>query len=108
MAKIAGEKRLLNAAGNIDFLLHALALAFANNEAGIVQRASGVGSESVQDLSVKFRESGGASGIEIEDAERMSKRRRAAGIGSTGAVDGKQRDDDDGAEGRETKTRKTI
>jgi hypothetical protein len=46
-AEIAREKRLLNVAGNVDLLLESLALAFAFDEAGIIENAGGVGRQGV-------------------------------------------------------------
>jgi len=55
-AEIAREQRLLNVAGDIDFLLESLAFALSFNEAGIVKDARGVGGESIENLAVEFGE----------------------------------------------------
>ena len=56
VAKILREKSLLNVAGNADFLLEALALALAFDQAGIIENACGVGGEGVQNLAVELGE----------------------------------------------------
>ena len=53
-AKIAGKQRLLNVAGDIHFLLHALAFTLAFHQARVIQNAGGIGGERVQNLAVEF------------------------------------------------------
>ena len=53
-AEIARQQRLLNVARDIDFLLHALAFAFAFDEAGIIENAGGVGGQGVENLAIEF------------------------------------------------------
>ena len=52
LAKIFGQQRLLNIARDINFLLHALAFAFALHQPRIVQNAGRVCRQRVQNLPV--------------------------------------------------------
>src|SRR5439155_11067097 len=53
--EIAREQRLLNVARNVDLLFEALALAFAFDEARVVQNSRGVRGERIQDRSEERR-----------------------------------------------------
>ena len=68
----AGEKGLLNVAGDAEFLLQPLPLTFVFDQARVVQDAGGFDRQRVQDLALEFGESGGAAGIQIDDAEKLS------------------------------------
>src|SRR3977135_1574602 len=98
-AEIAGEKGLLDVAGDIDLLLEALAFALAFDEAGIVENAGGVGCQGVQDLTVESRESSRTARIQIEDAEEIPALDVNHGFLSVGAGQGIKRNHDDGAQG---------
>src|SRR6266850_5185943 len=71
-AEVTREQRLLDVAGDIDFLFEALAFALAFDEAGIVQNARGIGGQRVQDLAVELGEGGRAARIQVENAEEIS------------------------------------
>ena len=62
-AEIAWEERLLNVAGDVDLLFEALALAFALDEAGVVQNAGGLICKGVEQLTIELGKGGGAPGI---------------------------------------------
>ncbi len=72
IAEAARQKRLLDVASDADFLLHALAFAFALDEACIVENAGGFYREGVQNPAVELRERGGSAGVEIHDAEKIA------------------------------------
>src|SRR5713101_4900250 len=97
-AEIAGEKRLLNVAGDVDLLLEALSFALAFDEAGIIEDAGGVGGERVQDLAVEFGEGGRAARIQVENAEEFSALDVDHGFLGVCAGHGEKRNHDDGAE----------
>ncbi len=96
-AEIPREQALLNVAGDVDFLLEALAFAFAFDEAGVIENAGGVGGEGVEDLAVELREGSGAAGVEIKDAEKIAALDVDHGFLGVGAGQGVERDDHDGA-----------
>src|SRR6266404_5188841 len=71
IAKTTREKSLLNVACDGEFLLETLTLAFILDQAGIIQNAGGFDGERVQDLAFEFGKSGHATGIQIDDAQKM-------------------------------------
>src|SRR5437879_2047285 len=90
-SETAREKPLLDVAGDIDFLLEALAFTLAFNEAGVVQNVRSVGGQGVQNLAVQFRESRGAARIQIENSEKFSAPDIDHGLLRIRARDGEER-----------------
>ena len=72
VAEAAGQQRLLDIAGDVEFLLEALALAFALDQARVVQNAGGFDGQGIEDLAIEFGKGGGAARIEVENAEKMA------------------------------------
>ena len=54
LAEISRQKRLLDVSRNIDFLLHALALALAFHKSRVIQNARRVSRKGIQNLPVQF------------------------------------------------------
>ena len=72
IAEFARQQRLLNVAGDADFLLDALAFALAFDEAGVVENAGGFDGDGVENLAIEFGECSGTARIEIEHAEKIA------------------------------------
>ena len=98
IAEAARKKRLLDIAGDADFLLHALAFALAFDESRVVENARGFDRERVQNPPVEPRESGGTSGIEIYDAKEIAAFILHGRIRGAGPRRGVERNHDDDAE----------
>src|SRR4029077_7468187 len=71
IAEVARQECLLNVAGDVDFLLHALAFALACYQAGVVQNAGGLIGKRVEQLAIELGKCGRAARIEIQHAEKL-------------------------------------
>ena len=71
IAEAARQERLLNFPRDAQFLLEALALAFALHEARIVQNAGGFDGQGVENLAIEFGKGRGAPRIEIQNAQKL-------------------------------------
>jgi hypothetical protein len=94
----AREQGLLDVAGDTEFLLHALALTLAFDQARIVQNAGGFDRKRVQDLAFEFGESGSVAGIEVDNTEKISTIRIGGRFSRAGAMHGVEGNGDDSAE----------
>src|ERR1700680_1967096 len=97
IAESARKQGLLNVPGDVEFLLKSLSLAFAFDQARIIQNAGRFRSQSVQDLAIELGKGGGGARIEVDDAEKMPAPGWNGGIRGIGSRHGIQRNGDDSA-----------
>src|SRR4029077_9830846 len=71
IAEVARQQGLLDVARDVDFLLEALAFAFASYQASVVQNAGGLIGKGVEQLAIQSGKRRGATGIQIQHAEKL-------------------------------------
>src|SRR5215469_6490638 len=74
IAEILGQERLLDVARDPDFLLEALALAFALHQARVIENACGVGGQRVENLPVQLGKCRWALRVKVQHAEKFTTR----------------------------------